>query len=58
MVVFGICVILFVDGIILSFDYDNSGILKRLRELIDNEKQYRASEYEKQSIKISVATQM
>ena len=56
VVLYGVCMILFVDGFVISLDYDNSGTIKKLRDLIDEEKEYYESEYEKQSIKITVAT--
>jgi hypothetical protein len=43
LVIFSTCLVLLVDGVILSIDYDNSGLLKRLRELIDAQKQFRQS---------------
>lgn len=41
--IFGVCLVLFFDGFILSIDYDNSGTLKKLREIIDQDKQFNAS---------------
>jgi len=34
-----VCVVLFVDGIVLSVDEDNSGLLQKVRNIIDADKQ-------------------
>lgn len=34
LVLYGTCLVLLLDGLIISVDYDNSGVLKRLRDLI------------------------
>lgn len=39
VVLFGVCLILCVDGFIVSFDHNNSGTIKKLRELVDDEKE-------------------
>lgn len=56
MVLFGLCIVLFVDGIVLTLDEDNSGLLHKVRNIIDTDRQDHSSEYENNSIKISVAT--
>jgi hypothetical protein len=57
-VLFGVCLILFLDGIIISVDYDNLGTIKKLRDILHEEKEYQESEYEKQSIKFTVGTEV
>lgn len=56
LVLFGLCVVLFVDGIVLTLDEDNSGLLRKVRNIVDSDKQEHESEYENHSIKITVAT--
>ena len=35
MVLCGVCVVLFVDGMVLTMDEDNSGLLHKVRNIID-----------------------
>lgn len=53
---YGLCVVLFVDGIVLTLDEDNSGLLRKVRNIVDADKQEHESEYENNSIKITVGT--
>lgn len=34
VVIFGVCLILFIDGFIISIDYDNSGAIGKLRDIV------------------------
>ena len=56
MVLYGLCLVLFLDGIVLALDEDNSGLLHKVRDIIDADRQGHSSEYENNSIKISVGT--
>ena len=56
IVLFGCCLILFVDGFVISFDYDNSGVIKKLRDIVHDDKEYQKSEFDKKSIRITVGT--
>jgi hypothetical protein len=48
--------VLFVDGIVLTLDEENSGVLHKVRDILDADRQDYSSEYEKNSIKITVGT--
>lgn len=39
MVLFCMCVVLFLDGIVLSIDFDRGGYISRMRDVIDQERQ-------------------
>jgi hypothetical protein len=39
MVLYGLCLVLFVDGIVLALDEDNSGLLHKVRDIIDADRQ-------------------
>ena len=41
VVIFGVCLILFIDGFIISIDYDNSGAIGKLRDIVHEDKEYR-----------------
>lgn len=44
-VIFGICMILCVDGVIVLVNYYKSGIVGKLRTIINEEKEYNKNSY-------------
>ena len=38
VVIYGMCLILLIDGFIISLDYDNSGVIKKLRDIVAEDK--------------------
>lgn len=56
IVIFCVCAVLFVDGIVLTLDSKYSGVINKMRILIDEQKEDRYTNYENQSVTITVKT--
>jgi hypothetical protein len=56
IILFCICVVLVFDGVVLSFDSKSSGIIHKLRSIIEEDKEAHASEYDKYSLSVSIKT--
>ena len=53
VVIFCICFVLFVDGLVLSIDFERGGYASRMRKLISDEKDANLKEYQEYSIRSS-----
>jgi hypothetical protein len=58
VVLFCCCVVLLFDGVVLSLDMEYSGLVSKMRKIIELEKEASLSSYEKESVPISVKTAM
>jgi len=56
LVLFCTCVVLFLDGFVLSLDMEYSGLVSKMRRIIQTEKEARLSSFERESVQISVQT--
>ena len=53
VVIFCICFVLFVDGLVVSIDFERGGYASRMRKLISDEKDANLKEYQEYSIRSS-----
>jgi hypothetical protein len=56
VVLFCICVVLFFDGVVLSLDMEYSGLISKMRRIIQTEKEAQLSSFDRESVEISVQT--
>ena len=47
------CLVLAIDGLVLSLDYEHAGIVSRIREIVYEEKETNAREFEIASVKVT-----
>lgn len=53
MVIFSCCLVLLVDGSVVSIDFNRGGYASRMRRLIESEREYNRKHFEEESIRDS-----
>lgn len=53
IVIFGVCFILFIDGIVIHIDLIKSGVISKMRTVIANEKQESRTYYSEMSLRFT-----
>jgi phospholipid-transporting ATPase len=58
LVLFCVCAVLALDGVVLAFDQEHSGLLSKVRKIVEEKKEHDAGVYERESVGISVNTRV
>lgn len=53
ILLFSVCLVLFIDGLVLSIDFDRGGYSSRMRKLIKSEQEHTRERYKEFSIRSS-----
>lgn len=53
LVLFAVCLVLFVDGLVVSVDFDRGGYASRMRRIIESEQDQNKKIFEMESIRES-----